>query len=156
MTPFIFAFFSRIWGGGFYFEIKGSRLPYDILRKVCQFSYGGLGGWVLTHDWKLSLACAILFWVGEKPNWTPLVDEVSGLKPRKPHLFPRLALRGLIYGGGCALLAYFNPNLIVFAFMGIVFPLSSYIGYRQDRFDKHATMELMRGFLFGLPFILFG
>jgi len=154
MTPFLFACFSRIWGGGFYFEINENRLPYDILRKVCQFLYGGLGGWVLTHDWKLSIACSILFWIGEKPNWTPLIDELSRLKPRKDHLFLRMALRGFVYGFGCTCLGYFNPNLFVFSFMAIVFPISAYIGYKQDRFNQHATMELMRGFLFGLPVIL--
>jgi hypothetical protein len=166
LIPIWFAFFSRIWGGGFLFYVKGSKLPYDILRKVSQFAYGFIAGYYLTRDWKIAIATSILFWLGEKPNWTPLIDEISGKKLEEEHLMPRLAMRGFVYGLGCTLLpvaCHFLGytvyiSLIAFSFMAIAFPFTAWFAYRKQKYyhtddDKHVVMELSRGFVFGV-FIL--
>ena len=175
LIPIWFAFFQRIWGGGFYFEVNGSRLPYDVLRKVSQFAYGFIAGLHLTGDWKIAIATSILFWLGEKPNWTPLIDEISGKKLEEDFLMPRMSMRGFVYGLLCTLIPFvclainhfwntelpIYMSLIAFSFMAIAFPFTAWFAYRKQKHshtddDKHALMELSRGFVFGVFIALAG
>jgi len=157
----LFALFSRIWGGGCYFEVKDSRKLYDILRKICQFSYGAIAGFILTQDWVVALVCSLLFWLGEKPNWTPLINEVSGLVPQRKYLAAAMGIRGLVWASLInvfALILWFTPlethwELLAFNWMIVAFPLAAYWGYRwQQKYtqpdDRHAFMEWSRGGLF--------
>jgi hypothetical protein len=148
------AFFSRIWGGGFLFLIKDSKLPYAILRKICQFAYGFCLGFLVSDDWRVWVLCSPLFWVGEKPNWTPLFDEISGLATRNKHLYLRMAWRGLLYSAPCFLLIGLDERVLFIASMAIAFPLSGIIGYKiAHGLDKHATTELLRGAIMGVLII---
>lgn len=140
---------------------------YKIFRKICQFSYGFLTGWVLSGSLILSALTSVLFWLGEKPSWRGVFNEISGAKIEEEFLPLRLMFRGFTWVTcitftsswwkylpavlGWGVVYYLNPIMLGFMFMAPAFALSAYWGYRwQSYFDKHAFVEWTRPILFGL------
>ncbi len=148
----VISIFSRIWGGERY-GTTGWR--YKIVRLTAQFGTGAYLGYIVDPDNPvLMIASSILYYLGEKPAWTPLIDEVSRLSPQKDYLPLRMAWRGIKWTGlvsclGFAQLYYYDtaPTYFLLLLMGVAFPLSAYTGYRWQTLmrDKHAFMEYARG-----------
>lgn len=140
--------------------IRGGWKPFDKgykpFRKVLTFGYGAILGFMITCGAQpcnlyLIAACSVLWWLGEKPSWRKLFNELSWKVPEGDYLFPRFMLRGLIWAAPCLPLAYWNINFLLLAGMSLAFPLSAYWGYRyQDWFDEHTFTETSRPTILGV------
>ena len=164
---------SRMQGGGLSFgdrEFKHIELPfmddddailfdvsaYGFLRKFVTFFYGFTLGFVVSDDWRVWFATSICWWLGEKPSWRKLFNEVSGVTIEEDFLFSRCMFRGALWAvPSVVFLAWFDANILFLFSMSLAFPVSMYWGYRkQAYFDKHAFTELSRGALMGAALIL--
>ena len=137
---------DRVRGGGLHIN----HPIYNIYRKICQFAYGAILGLMVADNPYLIAGCSIGWWLGEKPSWRKLYNELSGIERRDIYLWPRFTIRGLVWALPCLPLGYFDTDILYLALMAVAFPLSAYIGYNvQKAIDRHEATELLRPLILG-------
>jgi hypothetical protein len=150
----VLALFDRVRGGQ-RFGLTGTK--EKILKYIAQFGLGLFPAYLLTDEPVLWVLGSVLFWVGEKPSWRGIYNELSGITPERPRLFLRFMLRGLVWACLPMLLVfaqvfYFDepPSFLAYGSMVLAMPIGSYWGYRwQSTFPPHAFAEWSRGALLG-------
>ena len=156
---------DRRRGGGlklnFPLEFPYGSMINKAIRKVCQFGYGFVLGLMVSDDWRVWVGCSILWWLGEKPSWRKLFNELSGLEDKESWLFARFMIRGFVWAAPCMLLWPLEHNVALLLSMVAAFPISAYLGYKWfgkwfEDFDEHMITEYSRPAILGVMIILGG